>query len=134
MVQLWSRWKSDWDDDSMKNEMGDRIDGDLTTEEFMTEIVEALTVPADSEDENRNIRKDFSILFPDGTERSVPLHPADTLGDLARHLRVKFGSECLFVGVKIEGTTQPPPIPYCVGMFKEEEWKQQLSIVYCINQ
>ena len=46
MVQLWSRWKSDWDDDSMKNEMGDRIDGDLTTEEFMAEIVEALTVPA----------------------------------------------------------------------------------------
>ena len=118
----------------MKNEMDDHIDGDLTTEEFMAEIVEALTVPADSEDKNKNIRKDFSILFPDGSDRSVPLHPADTLGDLARLLRAKVGTACLFIGVKIEGVTQPPPIPYCVGMFKEEEWKQQLSIVNYINQ
>ena len=129
-----SKWRSDEDDDNMKNEVNDRVDEDLTTEEFMAGIVEALTVPADSEDENRNIRKDFSILFPDGTERSVSLHPADTLGDLARLLRVKFGPECLFIGVKIEGVTQPPPIPYCIGMFKEEEWKQQLSIVYCSCQ
>ena len=129
-----SRWRSDENDDNMKNEMNDRIDGDLTTEEFMAGIVEALTVPADSEDENRNIRKSFCILFPDGAERSVSLHPADTLGDLARLLRVKFGPECLFIGVKIEDVTQPPPIPYCIGMFKEEEWKQQLSIVYCSCQ
>ena len=36
----------------MEDETNDRIDGDLTMEELMTEIVEALTVPADSEEEN----------------------------------------------------------------------------------
>ena len=129
-----SKWESDQDDDNMEDEVNDRIDGDLTTEEFINEIVEALTVPADSEEGNRRIREDFSILLPDGTERIISLHPADTLGDLARLLRVKFGPACLFIGVKIEGVTQPPPIPYCIGMFNEKEWKQQLSIVNYTNQ
>ena len=35
----------------MEDETNDRIDGDLTTEELMNEIVEALTVPADSKGE-----------------------------------------------------------------------------------
>ena len=47
-----SKWRSDQDDDSMEDETNDRVDGDLTMEELMTEIVEALTVPADSEEEN----------------------------------------------------------------------------------
>ena len=47
-----SKWRSDQDDDSMEDETNDRVDGDLTTEELMTEVVEALTVPADSEEEN----------------------------------------------------------------------------------
>ena len=46
------KWRRDKDDDSMEDETDDRGDGVLTTEELMIEIVEALTVPADSEEEN----------------------------------------------------------------------------------
>ena len=37
----------------MEDETNDRIDGDLTMEELMTEIVEALTVPADGDEDHK---------------------------------------------------------------------------------
>ena len=60
MVYLLPKWRSDQDDDSMKDEMDDRIDGDLTTEELMTEIVEDLTVPADSDEDHE---EQLSIVY-----------------------------------------------------------------------
>ena len=76
-------------DDNVKNKVAEHCEGDLTTKEFISKIVEALTIPADSEDENRNIREDFSILMPDGEKKNISLHPADTLLDLARILKAK---------------------------------------------
>ena len=118
------------DGDNVENE---HCEGDQTTEEFVERIVEALTIPADSEDEVKNIREDFEILMPDGKKRKVSLHPADTLVDIARILKAKFGTACLFIGVKIDRVTKPPPIQYPIGMFNDEEsptGKQQIAITY----
>ena len=44
----------------MENETDDRGDGVLTTEELMTVIVEALTVPADSDEDHK---EQLSIVY-----------------------------------------------------------------------
>ena len=54
------KWRRDKDDDSMEDETDDRGDGVLTTEELMIEIVEALTVPADSDE---NHKEQSSIVY-----------------------------------------------------------------------
>ena len=44
----------------MEDETDDRGDGVLTTEELMTEIVEALTVPTDSDED---YKEQLSIVY-----------------------------------------------------------------------
>ena len=52
------KWRRDKDDDSMEDETDDRGDGVLITEELMIEIVEALAVPADSDEDREEVVDD----------------------------------------------------------------------------
>ena len=106
-------------------------DEDMSTESLIAEIIRVLT-PVKSENVHENIREKFSIIMPDGELRTLDLFPADTLKDYNKILDKRFGS-CLLFGVKKHGVTKPPKIPYCVGMYNVDLWREQLSIVFRNN-
>ena len=109
----------------------DADDEDMTTESLIAEIVRVLT-PEKSENVHENVREKFNVIMPNGELKTLDLFPADTLKDYNKVLEKRCGN-CLLFGVKKHGWTKPPKIPYCVGMYNVDLWKEQLSIVFRNN-
>ena len=107
--------------------------GDMTTEETISELIKIIN-PDVSINKYQNNREDFSVIMPNGEDKKVPLWPSATLSDLNKDIDDHFGRNCFLFGIKQNGKTIPPPTNLMVGMYNKRDHKEQLSIVYCINQ
>ena len=109
-----------------------RMDGDLTTEELISEIVKTIT-PAISINVYENNRESFSILMPNGEKKDVMLWPADTLQDLAAKLDAHFGPDCLLIGLQGKKGVSLPSSKDMIGMYNQKDWRRQIAITYVNN-
>ena len=105
----------------------------MTTEETISELIKIIN-PDVSINKYQNNREDFSVIMPNGEDKKVPLWPSATLSDLNKEIDDHFGRNCFLFGIKQNGKTIPPPTNLMVGMYNKRDHKEQLSIVYCINQ
>ena len=100
---------------------------DQTNEQFVKDIIETISLEM-CENKYENWREDFDILFPDGESRKIPMYPAETLEDVQDRLNQKFGPDCVYIGLKKDGTTKDPDSPMMLGMYLEKDWKQIISL------
>ena len=127
------------EDETDEREIVEKVDdecwkgGDMTTEETISELIKIIN-PEISINKYENNREEFSIIFPDGEKRKVPLWPSATLSDLGKRIDDRFGCKCFLFGIKQNGRTIPPPTELMVGMYNKPDHKEQLSIVNYINQ
>ena len=115
-------------ENSEKKKTVEIITEDQTTEKFIKTIKETIT-PDLSENKYENCREVFEILFPDGKKRKILMYPAETLQDVQERLNQRFGPDCVYVGVKKEGTTKDPDEMLMLGMFNKDGWRETISVV-----